>query len=98
MTDAGTKRALYCDELRIGAGRKRKAAMHRPRNRQKQQGGTTQRAQLVRNGATRVHGGEHGSGAPLRGTALAANDIPFHLRVEPFTLDDLPQLFGDPLD
>lgn len=50
---------MDCRTRRLGM---KEAAMHRPRNRQLQQGGTGTRAQRLRSGATRVHGGEHGSG------------------------------------
>jgi hypothetical protein len=75
----------------------RKAAMQGSRNHFGQLGRLAVCA-MGRSDSARVHGGKHLSGLLLGGAALAANDIPFHLRVEPFTLDDLPQLFGDPLD
>lgn len=50
----------------------KEAAMHRPHNRQSRQGGTGTRAQRLRSGATRVHGGEHGSRLLLGGAALLA--------------------------
>jgi len=69
MTDAGTKRALYCDELRIGAGRKRKAAMQGSRNHFGQLGRLAVCA-MGRSDSAWVHGGEHGSGLLLGGAAL----------------------------
>ena len=46
----------------------KEAAMHRPRNRHERQGGLP--LACFRNGATRVHGGEHLSGLLLGGAAL----------------------------
>lgn len=58
----GCGRTVLCQ---LSYSRKEKrTAMNKPRNRQKRQGGTGTRA--LRNGATRVHGGEHG-GHSLRG-------------------------------
>lgn len=48
----------------------KEAAMNRPHNRQLQQGGTGTRAQRLRSGATRVHGGEHLAALRLGGAAL----------------------------
>lgn len=97
MTDARTIRALYCNELEMSAGHEQRAAMHRPHNRQMRQGETGTRAQRLRSGATRVHGGEHGSSPPLGGAALlAAQRGPhrpnrFQLRVLRLAASDLQE-------
>ena len=74
----------------------KEAAMNRHRNHVGQLGRLT--VCDTRSGATRVHGGEHLAALLLGWAALAPNDIPFDLRVKPFTLDNVTQLFGDPLD
>lgn len=83
VTDARTIRALYCNELEMSAGHEQRTAMHRPHNRQMRQGETGTRAQRLRSGATRVHGGEHGSHLLLGGAALGGLVKPNELHGQP---------------
>ena len=95
VTDAMTKRALYCNELKMSVGHEQRAAMQWSRNHFGQLGRLA--VCDTRSGATRVHGGEHGSVLRLGGAALlAAQGRPnsanrFELRVQRLAGLDLAQ-------